>query len=106
MDAMELVAEVFHWARTERANPYPMWNYRKGMPKHTSYNCMFRHLMDWWTGSKRTGYVPMDKDHESGKHPLAHLIASALIELSAEIRGIEREDLRYFGEEKEKHGER
>jgi hypothetical protein len=54
------------------ARKYGRHNWRDaGVRSSVYYDAMMRHLMDWWEGS--------NEDHESGMHPLAHVMACCSI---------------------------
>ena len=70
------VARVFE----NGAGKYGLRNWRKQpIAYSTYYSAMFRHLAAWFEGE--------DADPESGKHHLAHVVASCLIVMDSEARG-------------------
>lgn len=67
-------AEVMHLVTTRQINPYPMWNWAKGMPWLVPYACLCRHLAAWFCGEEfDTG--PMG----SGKRHTAHMMCNLLM---------------------------
>ena len=59
------------------AEKYGQWNFRENqLFLHTYIGAMKRHIEEFWDEG-------LDKDEESGEHPLAHVIASAMIVLDA-----------------------
>lgn len=58
------------------ATKYGKWNFRDNQVCASTYiGAMMRHIAEYNEG--------IDVDHESGEHPLAHVIASAMIVLDA-----------------------
>ncbi len=51
---------------------YAEYNWAKGMPYNTAYDCTIRHLFKWW-------YCREDIDSESGEHHLDHAICNLLM---------------------------
>lgn len=67
-------AEVFHLVTTRKINPYPRWNWLKGMPWLVPYACLIRHLAAWFLGE--------DRDvgpGGSGKRHSAHMLCNILM---------------------------
>ncbi len=63
------------------ADKYGRWNWRKDpVDAQTYFNAMWRHLEEWGSGR--------NEDVDSGQHPLAHVIAGALIILDSIEQGI------------------
>jgi hypothetical protein len=48
---------------------YAEWNWAKGMPWSTCFDCAMRHLIKWW-------YCGEDIDPESGEHHLDHILCN------------------------------
>lgn len=58
------------------AKKYGQWNWRDNQVCASTYmSAILRHMEEWNDG--------IDADEESGEHPLAHVIASAMIVLDA-----------------------
>ncbi len=51
---------------------YATYNWSKGMPYSTAYDCTIRHLFKWW-------YCREELDIESGEHHLDHAICNLLM---------------------------
>lgn len=68
---LEGAARVFEDATKRKENPYPMWNWAKGMPWSVPYECMLRHLDAWYRGE--------DLDPQSGKPHLAHVMCNLIM---------------------------
>ncbi len=51
---------------------YAAYNWSKGMPYSTAYDCTMRHLFKWW-------YCREEIDNESGEHHLDHAICNLLM---------------------------
>lgn len=63
------VANVGDWAVS--SGKYERWNYRKGMPWMDLCGSSARHLSDFIKG--------LDKDGDSGLHPIAHMVFDGLM---------------------------
>lgn len=68
MYGLEEVAKVGDWATEHK---YERWNYRKGLPWMELCGSCARHLSDFIKG--------LDKDKETGLHPIAHLVFDGLM---------------------------
>lgn len=64
-------ARVFHKVTTRPVNPYPLWNWAKGMPWLVPYACIVRHLSAWFRGERF--------DPDTGESHLDHLLCNVLM---------------------------
>ena len=64
-------AQVFHQVTTREKNPYPPWNWARGMDWSEPYACMIRHLKKWYRGK--------DNDEETGLNHLHHVMCNLLM---------------------------
>lgn len=64
-------ARVFEKVTNRPVNPYPLWNWAKGMSWSVPYECMLRHLDAWYRGE--------EKDPDSGESHIDHVICNALM---------------------------
>lgn len=62
---------VFQKATTRPVNPYPKWNWAKGMQWSVPYDCALRHLDAWYRGEER--------DPDTGESHLAHAMCNLLM---------------------------
>lgn len=68
---IEGAARVFHKATTRAVNPYPMWNWAKGMPWSVPYECALRHLDKFYRGE--------DIDADTGEQHIDLAICNLLM---------------------------
>jgi len=81
VEALKELARVMN----NGADKYGKLNWRKdGITTSTYYDAIERHLMAWFTGE--------DMDPDSGLHPLAHIAASCLIVMDAELHNTLTDD--------------
>ena len=73
---LEPVARVFMHGRDRKKDPYPAWNWAKGMPWTVPFACMLRHAAAWFRGQTL--------DPESGQSHVAHVIANGFMLLHYE----------------------
>lgn len=64
-------ARVFHKVTTRPVNPYPKWNWAKGMAWSVPYECALRHLDAWYRGEA--------SDPDTGESHLDHVICNLLM---------------------------
>ena len=64
-------SQVFKIVTEREHNPYPIWNWAKGMPWTVPYACMLRHLGAWFRGE--------DIDPDSGHPHLDHVHCNLLM---------------------------
>lgn len=64
-------ARVFHKATTREVNPYPTWNWAKGMPWSVPYECALRHMDAFYRGE--------DIDPDTGELHIDHAICNLLM---------------------------
>ncbi len=62
------VARVFMGGKMK----YAPWNWAKGMPYSTCFDCTMRHMIKWW-------YTGEELDAESGEHHIDHAICNLLM---------------------------
>ncbi len=77
-------ARVFQKATTRPVNPYPMWNWSKGMPWSVPYECALRHLDAWYRGEAT--------DADSSESHLAHAMCNLLMLVHYEAEYAEGDD--------------
>jgi hypothetical protein len=53
------------------AKKYAPFNWSKGMPYSTCFDCTLRHLFKWW-------YLREETDEETGEHHLDHVLCNIL----------------------------
>lgn len=81
IEAIEEVVRVFMYG----AEKYEAWDwYKNPLPWSTYHNASYRHGMSMWRHE--------DIDVESGLHTLAHKIASDIILLTYQLKGIGEDD--------------
>lgn len=81
IDAIEEVVRVFMFG----AEKYEAWDwYKNPLPWSTYHNASYRHGISMWRHE--------DIDVESGLHTLAHKIASDIILLTYQLKGIGEDD--------------
>lgn len=64
-------ARVFHKATTRKVNPYPRWNWAKGMPWSVVLGSMKRHIASIERGE--------DRDPETGELHIDHVLCNVLM---------------------------
>lgn len=68
---LEGAARVFKAATEKPVNPYPLWNWAKGMPWLVPLGCMKRHIAAIERGE--------DRDADTGELHIDHVICNALM---------------------------
>lgn len=68
---LEGAAKVFQQATVRSVNPYPAWNWAKGMRWSVPYACALRHLAAYYRGE--------DSDIDSGELHIDHAICNLLM---------------------------
>ena len=78
-DTIDQVAEVFKYVYYTKAKYKPR-NWEEGLPASWLFASSMRHLKDWFQ-------YGLDKDEETGIHPLAHVMCDVMFALALSIRG-------------------
>lgn len=68
---LEGAARVFQKATQKPVNPYPKWNWAKGMPWSVPLGCLKRHLAAFERGE--------DRDTETGELHIDHIMCNLLM---------------------------
>ena len=68
---LEGAARVFEQATKRKVNPYPRWNWAKGMPWSVPIGCIKRHLAAMERGE--------DRDQDSGELHVDHMMCNLLM---------------------------
>lgn len=68
---LEGAAHVFKHVTERKENPYPMWNWARGMAWSKPYACLLRHLDKWYRGE--------DLDSETNLNHLHHAMCNLLM---------------------------
>lgn len=72
VSAIMAAARAFGYGVTDKKpKPYAPWNWLRGFAWMRIYGALVRHLLDFVMG--------VEKDAESGLHPLDHVLANAMI---------------------------
>jgi len=82
--ATQSVADILHWACTEKECPYPRDNWRKGGPVTDGVDSAMRHLVQFSLG--------IDNDTDSNLPHLAHAACQILMLLENIITGVAEDD--------------
>jgi len=75
-DALDQVCKVLLFGITK----YAPRNWEKGLKASQLFGSIMRHCKDWFQHG-------INKDHETGLHPLAHAICEAMFGLALCLRG-------------------
>ena len=63
-------ARILYKVTIRKTNPYPMWNWAAGMLWSKPYDCLMRHMDDWYCGE--------DIDPDTGESHLDHALCNLL----------------------------